>query len=58
MTDEQEGLENEPFGEDGPTEEGFHKCTPFNGGHSFSMPYRKDMSWVARCNKCLFEMWI
>lgn len=42
----------EPFGEDGPVEDGFSSCTPFNGGHNFCNPYREKLDWVKRCNKC------
>lgn len=41
-----------PEYEDGPTEDGFHQCTPYNGGHSWCMPYQEHMEWIIRCNKC------
>jgi hypothetical protein len=44
--------DEEPFGEDGPVEEGFHQCTPFNGGHNWTTPFRERLESVVRCNKC------
>ena len=45
-----------PDFEDGPVEDGFNQCTPYNGGHDFCLPYRKRLSWVQRCNKCGLEI--
>lgn len=51
-----EDYEDEPYYEDGPVEDGFHPCTPFNGGHALTTPYRVRMEWVVRCNKCC-QVW-
>lgn len=49
---EPEDCEGEPLGHDGPASEGWHMCTPYNGGHNWTSPYRLRMDWVIRCNKC------
>ncbi|TES73977.1 hypothetical protein E2P84_20445 [Burkholderia cepacia] len=41
-----------PDFEDGPSTDGFHGCSPMNGGHKWSSPYRERMDWAQHCTKC------
>lgn len=41
-----------PDFEDGPVGDGFHQCTPYNGGHNWTSPYRERLDWIQFCTKC------
>jgi hypothetical protein len=41
-----------PDFEDGAVADGFHQCTPHNGGHDWTSPYRGRLDWIRHCTKC------